>query len=49
LAGGSRQSIASALRALGFASYCVFWGALMLSFAIDLLPWRMRKHSAQDD
>jgi hypothetical protein len=35
------------LRALGFASYCVFWGALMLGFAIDFLPWRMRKHSAQ--
>jgi hypothetical protein len=35
------------LRAVGFASYCVFWGALMLGFAIDFLPWRMRKHSAQ--
>jgi hypothetical protein len=35
------------LRAVGFASYCVFWGALMLGFAIDFLPWRMRKHSVQ--
>ena len=35
------------LRAVGFASYCVFWGALILGFAIDFLPWRMRKHSAQ--
>jgi hypothetical protein len=35
------------LRALGFAAYCVFWGALMLGFAIDYLPWRMRKHSAK--
>ena len=35
--------------ALGFAAYCVFWGALMLGFAIDFLPWRMRRHSAQEE
>ena len=36
------------LRAFGFAAYVVFWGAMMLGFAIDFLPWRMRRPSAQD-
>jgi hypothetical protein len=35
------------LRTVGFAAYCVFWGALMLGFAIDYLPWRMRRRPAQ--
>jgi len=35
------------LRAVGFAAYCMFWGALMLGFAIDYLPWRMRRNPAQ--
>jgi hypothetical protein len=33
--------------ALGFTAFCVFWGALMLGFAIDFLPWKMRRQSAQ--
>jgi len=35
------------LRAMGYAAFIVFWGAMMLGLAIDLLPWRMRSHSTQ--
>jgi hypothetical protein len=33
--------------ATGYAAFTVFWGAMMLGFAVDFLPWRMRKPSAQ--
>jgi hypothetical protein len=36
------------LRAVGFVAFWVFWGAMMLGFLIDFLPWRMRWLSAQD-
>jgi len=34
-------------RAEGVAAYCVFWGAMMLGFAIDFLPWRIKRPSAR--
>ncbi len=36
------------LRAVGFEAYCLFWGFMMLGWAIDFLPWRMRKPSTRD-
>lgn len=32
---------------IGFASFWLFWSAIMLGFGIDFLPWRMRKQSTQ--
>ncbi len=35
------------LHAVGIAAFWASWGAMMLGFTIDFLPWRMRTHSAQ--
>ncbi|MGA3058510.1 MAG: RDD family protein [Candidatus Limnocylindrales bacterium] len=35
------------LHAVGIAAFWASWGAMMLGFTIDFLPWRMRKLSAQ--
>jgi hypothetical protein len=36
------------LRSLGFATYCVCLGLLFFGVAIDFMPWRMSRPSAQN-
>ncbi len=36
------------LRAVGIAAFWAFWGAMVLGFTIDFLPWRMRRPPARD-
>ncbi len=36
------------LRTVGMAAFWASWGAMLLGFTIDFLPWRMRRPSAPD-